>query len=193
MPVKQQPGSWGYLFFVCLASCRPEPLAAPPARSLDDARHAVLEHFARIEGFKLENQMQAALAGLPALRMEAAWKDGGQGVRAIVYLLEQPAWFNVIYYAAPAENGIFEEGLPTFRRIMRSLRPLESAAGLEVLPQEAAKLVRSPELRLEFLVPADWTSTLDVENRALVLSGPRRERSWLQTVSFSVVHKWPQS
>lgn len=181
------------LLLAWLSACEAEKPACPEARLLTDARQIVLEFFKKLEAFKLEDQMQAELAGLPALRLQAAWKDGGQGFRGIIYIIEQPSWFNVIYYAAPVENGIFEEGLPNFQKIMRSLRPVATTTVFQVTEEEGNKRLRSGELGLDLSIPTDWIYSLDAKNKAMVLSGPRRERSWLTTVNFSVVHKWRQS
>ena len=161
-------------------------------RTMQQAKDVVLELYGRMDGFKLEKQLSASLAGLPALRMEASWNYEGQPRRGILYLLERPFWYNVICYSAPVENGLFELGYPVFQQVLRTLEPSRWVGKLTVEKKEGRNVMRNPDLQLTITYPHDWEYTMDDANRALVLSGPRKQPSWLTTIAFSLVKKWPE-
>lgn len=171
--------------------CQQKQPAAQP-RTMSEARQIVLGLYRQLDGFKLERQRQAGLAGLPALRMEAVWLHDGKKRRGIIYLLEQQPWFNVITYTAPEDNGLFESGYPAFQKMLRRLKPIKWAGPLQVKQEGGEKIMRNADLQLEIHYPADWVYSFDEINRALVFSGPSQQPTWLTTVSFAVVQKWPR-
>ncbi len=162
-----------------------------PGRTMQQARDVVVELYGQMDGFKLEKQLSASLAGLPALRMEATWNYEGQPRRGIIYLIERPFWYNVICYSAPVENSLFELGYPVFQDVLRKLEPSRWVGKLTVEKKDGYNVMRNPDLQLTITYPEQWEYTLDETNRALVLSGPRRQPSWLTTIAFSLVKKWP--
>jgi len=178
------------LLVLLLAGCsREQP--APRPRTMAEARKIVLALYGQLDGFKLERQLEANLAGLPALRMEAVWLHEGHKRRGIIYLLEQKSWFNVIAYTAPEDNGLFESGYPAFQKMLRRLKPIDWVGPLQVKEEGGEKVMRNADLQLEIHYPADWVYSFDDVNRALVFSGPSQEPTWLTTVSFAVVQRWP--
>ena len=129
------------------------------------------------------------LCGYPAVRMEATWLHGGQRRRGIIYVVGLPSLFAVIHYTAPDENQLFEAGYPVFQTVLKKLKVVRYAGSLTVVKQAEEKVMRSPDLQLEIRYPASWVYSLDEVNRAIVLSGPRSEPTWLTTINFSVIIK----
>jgi hypothetical protein len=158
-------------------------------RTLARAREITLSVFRELDEFKLEKQLEVGLCGYPGVRMEATWLHGGQRRRGIIYVVDLPALFAVIHYTAPDENQLFEAGYPVFQTVLKKLKVVRYAGSLTVVKQAAEKVMRSPDLRLEIRYPADWVYSLDEVNRAIVLSGPRSEPTWLTTINFSVINK----
>jgi hypothetical protein len=153
------------------------------------AREIVLSVFGELDGFKLEKQLEVGLCGYPAVRMEATWLHGGQRRRGIIYVVDLPSLFVVIHYTAPDENQLFEAGYPVFQSVLKKLKVVRYAGSLTVVKQADEKVLRSPDLQLEIRYPATWVYSLDEVNRAIVLSGPRSEPTWLTTINFSVINK----
>ena len=158
-------------------------------RTLARAREITLGVFRELDGFKLEKQLEVGICGYPAVRMEATWLHGGQRRRGIIYVVDLPALFAVIHYTAPDENQLFEAGYPVFQNVLKKLKVVRYAGSLTVVKQGEDKIMRSPDLQLEIRYPANWVYSLDEVNRAIVLSGPRSEPTWLTTINFSVINK----
>jgi hypothetical protein len=114
---------------------------------------------------------------------------GGQRRRGIIYVVGLPSLFVVIHYTAPDENQLFEAGYPIFQAVLKKLKVVRYAGSLTVVKQGDEKVMRSPDLQLEIRYPAVWVYSLDEVNRAIVLSGPRSEPTWLTTINFSVINK----
>jgi hypothetical protein len=104
-------------------------------------------------------------------------------------VVDLPSLFAVIHYTAPDENQLFEAGYPVFQNLLKKLKVVRYAGSLTVVKQADEKVMRSPDLQLEIRYPASWVYSLDEVNRAMVLSGPRSEPTWLTTISFSVINK----
>jgi hypothetical protein len=173
------------------AACSRQAPAEPPRpRTLTEARQQVLKLFQQLDGFELEKQLDASLAGRPAVRMEAGWRHDGERRRGIIYVLDHPALFNVIHFTTPSEGDLFEQGYKVFEGVFKALRVVQPPGALTVSEEQGQKVLRSPELQLEIRYPLDWVYSLDELNRALVLSGPRDQPTWLTTISFSVLEKW---
>ncbi len=158
-------------------------------RTLARAREITLSVFRELDEFKLEKQLEVGLCGYPAVRMEATWLHGGQQRRGIIYVVDLPSLFVVIHYTAPDENQLFEAGYPVFQTVLKKLKVVRYAGSLTVVKQGDEKVMRSPDLQLEIRYPAAWVYSLDEVNRAIVLSGPRSEPTWLTTINFSVINK----
>jgi hypothetical protein len=158
-------------------------------RTLARAREITLGVFRELDGFKLEKQLEVGICGYPAVRMEATWLHGGQRRRGIIYVVDLPSLFAVIHYTAPDENQLFEAGYPVFQNVLKKLKVVRYAGSLTVVKQAEEKVMRSPDLQLEIRYPAAWVYSLDEVNRAIVLSGPRSEPTWLTTINFSVINK----
>jgi|GEM_PF-2021083 len=158
-------------------------------RTLPRAREITLGVFRELDGFKLEKQLEVGICGYPAVRMEATWLHGGQRRRGIIYVVDLPSLFAVIHYTAPDENQLFEAGYPVFQNVLKKLKVVRYAGSLTVVKQAEEKVMRSPDLQLEIRYPASWVYSLDEVNRAIVLSGPRSEPTWLTTINFSVINK----
>ena len=158
-------------------------------RTLALAREITLGVFKELDGFNLEKQLEVGICGYPAVRMEATWLHGGQRRRGIIYVVDLPSLFAVIHYTAPDENQLFEAGYPVFQNVLKKLKVVRYAGSLTVVKQAEEKVMRSPDLQLEIRYPASWVYSLDEVNRAIVLSGPRSEHTWLTTINFSVINK----
>lgn len=158
-------------------------------RTLARAREITLSVFRELDGFKLEKQLEVGLCGYPAVRMEAVWLHGGQHRRGIIYVVDLPSLFAVIHYTAPDENQLFEAGYPVFQNVLKKLKVVRYAGSLTVVKQADEKVMRSPDLQMEIRYPAEWVYSLDEVNRAVVLSGPRSDPTWLTTINFSVINK----
>jgi len=173
----------------CSDSQPPHPEEQEDRRTLARAREITLGVFRELDGFKLEKQLEVGICGYPAVRMEATWLHGGQRRRGIIYVVDLPALFAVIHYTAPDENQLFEAGYPVFQNVLKKLKVVRYAGSLTVVKQADEKVMRSPDLQLEIRYPGNWVYSLDEVNRAIVLSGPRSEPTWLTTINFSVINK----
>jgi hypothetical protein len=163
----------------CSDSQPPSKEERDDLRTLARAREITLGVFRELDGFKLEKQLEVGICGYPAVRMEATWLHGGQRRRGIIYVVDLPSLFAVIHYTAPEENQLFEAGYPVFQSVLKKLKVVRYAGSLTVVKQAEEKVMRSPDLQLEIRYPAAWVYSLDEVNRAIVLSGPRRERAHL--------------
>jgi hypothetical protein len=173
----------------CSDSQPPSKEERDDLRTLARAREITLGVFRELDGFKLEKQLEVGICGYPAVRMEATWLHGGQRRRGIIYVVDLPSLFAVIHYTAPEENQLFEAGYPVFQSVLKKLKVVRYAGSLTVVKQAEEKVMRSPDLQLEIRYPAAWVYSLDEVNRAIVLSGPRSEPTWLTTINFSVINK----
>lgn len=173
----------------CSDSQPPRKEERDDLRTLARAREITLGVFRELDGFKLEKQLEVGICGYPAVRMEATWLHGGQRRRGIIYVVDLPTLFAVIHYTAPDENQLFEAGYPVFQNVLKKLKVVRYAGSLTVVKQAEEKVMRSPDLQLEIRYPATWVYSLDEVNRAIVLSGPRSEPTWLTTINFSVINK----
>jgi hypothetical protein len=173
----------------CSDNQPPRPEEREDRRTLARAREITLGVFRELDAFKLEKQLEVGICGYPAVRMEATWLHGGQRRRGIIYVVDLPALFAVIHYTAPDENQMFEAGYPVFQNVLKKLKVVRYAGSLTVVKQTDEKVMRSPDLQLEIRYPANWVYSLDEVNRAIVLSGPRSEPTWLTTINFSVINK----
>jgi hypothetical protein len=173
----------------CSDSHPPRKEERDDLRTLARAREITLGVFRELDGFKLEKQLEVGICGYPAVRMEATWLHGGQRRRGIIYVVDLPTLFAVIHYTAPDENQLFEAGYPVFQNVLKKLKVVRYAGSLTVVKQAEEKVMRSPDLQLEIRYPATWVYSLDEVNRAIVLSGPRSEPTWLTTINFSVINK----
>jgi hypothetical protein len=180
-----------FLLALFLSACSHEEKKPPKPRSLSEVREIVLDKFRELDGFKLEKQLEVGVVGHPAVRMEGFWKQAGRKRRGIVYIVDFPTVFNVIHYTAPEDNGLFEAGYPGFQKVLKSIKPITWSGPLEVVEAKGEKVMHNGDLQLEIHYPSDWVYSLDEVNRAVVFSGPRNSPTWLTTVNFSVVNKWP--
>ncbi len=181
-----------FLVFVLMSglACTSKPKPEPHKRTLAEARQIALGMFKQLDGFELVKQREVGLAGRPAVRMEASWLHSGQARRAIIYIVDHPALFNVIHFTSPDDPDVFDAGYEVFSDMIKTIRVLHYTGPMQVQKQKVGKVLRSPDLQLEIHFPSDWVYSIDEVNRALVLSGPRNSPTWLTTVSFSVINKW---
>jgi hypothetical protein len=180
-----------FLGFFAECTCGEEPKKPPPPRTLAEAREITLRMFRELDGFTLDKQLEVGISGHPAVRMEGSWNHAGQKRRGIIYVVDHPTVFNVIHYTAPDENGLFEAGYPGFQKMVKSVKAITWTDSLSVTEEAEEKIMRSADLQLEIHYPLSWVYALDEVNRAVVFSGPRNEPTWLTTVNFSVISKWP--
>ncbi len=158
-------------------------------RTLDQAREITLTVFREMERFVVDEQLGLNLNGHNAVRLEASWIAEGEKRRGVIYIIEQPTLFHVVYYNAPAKDDLYEAGIAAFQRMLSTLRPSAHIGPLQVLPDGSERILRSAELMMELRFPAPWVYALDEINRAIVFSGPKNEPSWLTTVNISVIRK----
>ena len=158
-------------------------------RTLDMARDITLSVFREMERFVLEKQLQLGLNGQNAFRLEASWTADGEARRGVIYVIEQPTLFHVVYYNAPAKGDLYDAGIEAFQRMLSTLRPSAYAGPLQVVQDGAERTLRCAELMMELRFPSSWVYALDEVNRAIVFSGPKNEPSWLTTVNISVIRK----
>lgn len=173
-----------------LVGCSSTPKPEPHKRTLAEARQIALDFFQQLDGFELLKQREVGLAGRPAVRMEASWLHSGQPRRAIIYILDHPAMFNVIHFTSPDDPDVYDAGYDVFSKMIKSIKLIDITGMMQVQKMDGEKVLRSPDLQLEIHFPSDWVYSMDDVNRALVLSGPRDSSTWLTTVSFSVINKW---
>lgn len=160
------------------------------ARTLIQAREMVLDLFGKMEGFELTKQLEVDVAGARAVRMEGSWKQDERNRRCIIMLVDNPGVFNVIHYTAPSANNLFEAGVDVFEQVVQQLKSVPFTNQLEVIQESDHQRMRSSDLQLEIRYPSGWIYTLDEDNQAVVLSGPKDQPTWLTTITFSVIHKW---